>query len=84
MVERAFVAANVPVKKLPLMVGASDASAFHINGIPAICVIGMDSGSLDPTYHTRLDVIENINPEALESMKKVLIQFIRTWDGKGN
>ncbi len=82
MVERAFVAANVPVKKLPLMVGASDASAFHINGIPAICVIGMDSGSLDPTYHTRLDVIENINPEALESMKKVLIQFIRTWDGK--
>ena len=82
MVERAFVAENVPVKKLPLMVGASDASAFHINGIPAVCVIGMDSGSLDPTYHTRLDVIENINPEALEAMKRVLIRFIKTWDGK--
>ena len=82
MVEDAFKAANVPVKKLPLMVGASDASAFHINGIPAICVIGMDSEHLDPTYHTRLDVIENINPEALESMKKVLIGFIKTWDAK--
>ena len=82
MVEDAFIAAEVPVKKLPLMVGASDASAFHINGIPAICVIGMDSEKLDPSYHTRLDVIENINPQALESMKKVLIQFIRTWDNK--
>jgi hypothetical protein len=80
LVEDAFIAANVPVKKLPLMVGASDASAFHINGIPAICIIGMDSGSLDPTYHTRLDVIENIHPEALEAMKRVTIQFIRTWD----
>jgi hypothetical protein len=84
MVDDAFVAAGVPVKKLPLMVGASDASAFHINGIPAICVIGMDSEKLDPVYHTRLDVIENINPQALESMKKVLIQFIHTWDAKGN
>ena len=82
LVEDAFKAAQVPVKKLPLMVGASDASAFHINGIPAICVIGMDSETLDPTYHTRLDVIENINPKALEAMKKVLIQFITTWDNK--
>ena len=82
LVQDAFAAAGVPVKTLPLMVGASDASAFHINGIPAVCVIGMDSGKLDPTYHTRLDVIENINPLALEAMKKVLIQFITTWDNK--
>ena len=82
LVQDAFAAAGVPVKTLPLMVGASDASAFHLNGIPAVCVIGMDSGKLDPTYHTRLDVIENINPLALEAMKKVLIQFITTWDNK--
>ena len=82
LVQDAFAAVGVPVKTLPLMVGASDASAFHINGIPAVCVIGMDSGKLDPTYHTRLDVIENINPLALEAMKKVLIQFITTWDNK--
>ncbi len=82
MVEAAFNAAQVPVKKLPLSVGASDGSAFHIEGIPAICVIGMDSEKLDPAYHTRLDVIEGINPEALEAMKKVLIQFAHTWDNK--
>ena len=82
LVEDAFRAADVPVKRLPLMLGASDASAFHIQGLPAICVIGMDSEKLDPVYHTRLDVIEHINPQALESMKKVLVQFLRTWDSK--
>jgi hypothetical protein len=82
MVEDAFMAAQVPVKKLPLSVGASDASAFHIEGLPAICVIGMDSGKLDPAYHTRLDVIECINPEALQAMKKVMIQYINTLDTK--
>jgi len=82
MVEQAFIAASVPVKKLPLAVGASDASAFHIQGLPAICVIGMDSEKLDPAYHTRLDVISCINPQALESMKKVLLQFVKSWDTK--
>ena len=82
MVEQAFIAASVPVKKLPLSVGASDGSAFHILGLPAICVIAMDSGKLDPAYHTRLDVVDCINPKALEDMKKVLIQFVHTWDSK--
>jgi len=82
MVEQAFIATGVAVKKLPLSVGASDGSAFHILGLPAICVIGMDSGKLDPAYHTRLDVIECINPQALEALKKVLIRFVKTWDDK--
>jgi hypothetical protein len=82
LAEDAFNAANVPVKILPLMMGASDASAFHLHGLPAVSIIGMDSQNLDPSYHTRLDVIEKINPQALEQMKKVLIQFIKTWDSK--
>jgi hypothetical protein len=80
-VEDAFDATGTAYKKLPLMVGASDASAFNILGIPAVCVIGMDSAKLDPSYHTRLDTIEHINPEALQAMKKVMIRFVRTWDG---
>lgn len=77
----AFSATGVPVKKLPLLVGASDASAFHIEGIPAVCIIGMDSEKLYPIYHTRLDTIDKINPQALEAMKKVLINFVEAWDG---
>ncbi len=81
LVADAFNATGVPVKKLPLLVGASDASAFHIEGIPAVCIIGMDSEKLDPIYHTRLDTIDKINPQALEAMKKVLIHFVEAWDG---
>jgi hypothetical protein len=82
LVEASFIACDVPVKKLPLLVGASDASAFHIHGLPAVCVIGMDSEKLDPVYHTRLDVIEKINPRALEAMKKTLVHFVEAWDGR--
>ncbi len=82
LVETAFGQADVPVLKLPITVGASDGSAFHMNGLPAITVIGLNSQRLDPTYHTRLDIADNINPQALESMKKVLIQFIENWDQK--
>jgi Zn-dependent M28 family amino/carboxypeptidase len=82
MAEDAFNQVGVPVKKLALTVGASDASAFGIQGLPAICIIGMDSAKLDPAYHTRLDVIECINPKALEDTKKALVQFIRNWDRK--
>jgi hypothetical protein len=80
LVEDAFKATQTAYKKLPLGVGASDASAFHILGLPAVSIIGMDSESLDPVYHTRLDTITCINPEAMEAMKKVLINFIETWD----
>lgn len=82
LVENAFKATNTAYKKLPLGVGATDASAFHIHGLPAIAVVGMDSERLDPTYHTRLDKIECLNPEAMEAMKKVLVNFIETWDKK--
>lgn len=82
LVENSFKAMNTAYHVLPIGVGASDASAFHIAGLPAVCVIGMRSDSLDPIYHTRLDVIENIEPEALDAMKEVLIHFIETWDKK--
>ncbi len=82
LVEDSFKATNIPYQILPLGVGASDASAFHIAGLPAVCVIGMRSDVLDPIYHTRLDVIENIEPEALDAMKEVLVHFIETWDRK--
>ncbi|HQD12665.1 MAG TPA: M20/M25/M40 family metallo-hydrolase [Chitinophagales bacterium] len=82
LMEQSFQATGVACKKLPLGVGASDASAFHINGLPCLSLIGMDSQQLDPAYHTRLDTIDCINPEAMEAMKKVLVHFIERWDKK--
>ncbi len=79
-IQRSFEAMGVKYKKLPVGVGASDGSAFHMNGLPVATIIGMDSGNLDPCYHTRLDTVDCINPEALEATKKVMIHFIETWD----
>ncbi len=78
--ENAFTQAGVAYKKKPLPIGASDGSAFAIQGLPAITIIGMDSGKYDPAYHTRLDNLENLDPEGLEAAKQALIQFIKNWD----
>lgn len=82
LVEDAFLATNTKYKKLPLPIGATDASAFQIAGLPAVSIVGLQSEKLDPCYHTRLDNIDYVNADALEAMKLVLINFIETWDKK--
>lgn len=77
---QAFADSHVPVKQINLTVGATDASAFGIHKLPAVSIIGMNSSAFDPCYHTRLDCMENLNPEALEALKGVLVRFIEGWD----
>lgn len=78
--EQAFKSVNVSMKKRAIPIGASDGSAFAIEGLPAITIIGMDSDNYDPCYHTRLDNLSNLEPEGLTEMKKVLVHFIKTRD----
>lgn len=77
---QAFIDAGVPVKQINLTVGATDGSAFGIHKLPAVSIIGMDSSQFDPCYHTRLDNLKNLKPEALEVCKRVLVGFIEGWD----
>lgn len=78
--EASFKAKNTPVKILPLTVGASDASAFCIEGLPVISMIGMTTEKLDPTYHTRLDNLDHLDGKAMEKLKPVLIDFVEKRD----
>lgn len=78
--EASYKALSIPVKKLPLTVGASDASAIHMAGLPVISIIGLSSDSLDETYHTRLDNVDHLNGDAMEVQKKVLIHFAEQYD----
>lgn len=78
--EHAFLETGVPYKKNVLPIGATDGSAFAIEGLPAISVIGMDSSRYDPSYHTRLDNIDHLEPAGLIAMKEVMTHFIRRWD----
>ena len=81
-VEDSFKVCQVPYKNVLVPVGASDGSSFAWKNIPAVCIIGMSTERLDPTYHTRLDTIDNLDPEGIEALKTVLVHFIREWDGK--
>lgn len=78
--ERSFSALNVPVKKLPFDIGASDASAFRILGLPALCIIGLRTDTLDPCYHTRLDNLAHLDGRAMEKLTGVLTHFVTDWD----
>ena len=74
--ERAFKKENVAYKVSSIGIGATDGTSFHRKGIPVLSMIGIDTKKPDPTYHTRLDTVENLDPEGLEQLKKVLCRFI--------
>jgi hypothetical protein len=78
--DRSFQFHGISVKKIPFDVGASDASAFRMLGLPALSLIGMRTDSLDPCYHTRLDNLDHLNGTAMEALKQVLVHFITDWD----
>jgi hypothetical protein len=77
---QAFRAANIPYKSGSLPMGGTDAIPFQQKNIPSLSIIGMNMKKLDPTYHTRLDVIENVNQAALDNTKTALIELVRHWD----
>jgi hypothetical protein len=60
--------------------GGTDAIPFQQKNIPSLSIIGMNMKKLDPTYHTRLDVIENVNQAALDNTKTALIELVNQWD----
>jgi acetylornithine deacetylase/succinyl-diaminopimelate desuccinylase-like protein len=78
--EQAFQNCGVPFHKIKLAIGATDGAAFAAQEIPATSIIGMSTKEFEPTYHTRLDTIENVDPEGIETMKTILIRLIEDWD----
>ena len=62
--------------------GGTDAVPFQQDAIPSLSIIGMNMKSLDPTYHTRLDVIDNVDQKALDYVRDGLIELVRQWDAQ--
>lgn len=77
---RAFETAQVPYLTVNLPVGATDGVPFQKAGIPTVSIVGLTVKKFDPTYHTRLDNLSNLDPRGLEAMKKVTMEFIKSWD----
>ena len=76
----AFQAVGAPVQTAAVTIGASDGASFARRGLPAVTIFGLNPKRLDPTYHTRLDTLANLDPAALTAVERALIQFIETWD----
>ena len=82
--ERAFKKEHIQYKLVNLLVGCTDGTSFAKKGVKAISIIGMTTKKFDPTYHTRLDNLTNLDPKALEAMKKVAVRFIQDWDDESS
>ncbi len=75
-----FESLGLTYRNSTLTVGATDGASLQKAGIPSATILGLPIDRLDPTYHTRRDLPEFIDPKAMESCKSVLINFIKEWD----
>jgi len=71
---------NWPIAVKPVPVGASDASAFSLKGVPSTCIACQDTFKLVPNYHTRNDTCEHVRPESLSVSLQLVIGIIERID----
>jgi aminopeptidase YwaD len=69
---------DVKVGALPL--GATDASAFALAGIPSVSMCLWNTSRLVPHYHTRYDTIDRIRPQSLATALQTLIEILKSID----
>jgi aminopeptidase YwaD len=65
-----------PIGEHMIPLGASDAAAFSLAGVPSVCLLCQDTARLAPNYHTRLDTIEHVRPESLRVMLQMVLDMI--------
>jgi hypothetical protein len=80
--EESFAAKNIPLKTGNTPIGGTDAHSFARAGFHSTSIVGLPMDKLDPTYHTRRDKVEMLNPVALDNVKNGVIEFIKRWDAK--
>lgn len=71
-----------PMREHVIPLGATDASAFALAGVPTVALLCQDATRLVPNYHTRLDTLEHVRPESLEVMLQVVLDILEAIDGE--
>lgn len=79
--QKSFKAQNIPYKMVMVPIGGTDGVSFARQGLPSVTLIGMSASEYDFTYHTRNDLVEHIEPQSLENVKKGIEGLIKDWDG---
>ena len=65
-----------------LLLGATDASAFSLEGVSSVCLHCADTSRLTRNYHTREDTCEHVRPESLSVMLQMVVDMIQRIDEK--
>jgi len=73
-----IVGQDIALHVLPL--GATDASAFALAGIPSVSFSLAENQKLAPNYHTRYDTIDWIRPESLAVALQTVIEMLKLID----
>lgn len=73
---------NWPIAVKMIPIGGTDAAAFSVKGIPAVCLLCQDTSKAVPNYHTRDDTYEHIRPESLAVSLQLVIDMIQRIDKK--
>jgi hypothetical protein len=71
---------GIQTRETALLLGATDASAFGGAGLSSVCLIAQDTTRLVPNYHTRLDVIDYVRPEALAVIMQLVLDMLERID----
>lgn len=69
-----------PVRQHMIPLGATDATAFTLAGVPSVALLCQDATKLVPNYHTRLDTIEWVRPQSLSVMLQLVADMVRRID----
>ncbi len=71
---------SIDHKRELFLFGGTDGAPFAKAGIPAVSMIGVSGRSLDFTYHTKHDKLENLHPASLEKLMNTTVDFIKQFD----
>jgi Zn-dependent M28 family amino/carboxypeptidase len=63
------------VRAVQLPIGGTDAAAFTRAGVAAVALTAVDLATMPPEYHTRLDMLSAVQPEALDAQLRLLAQL---------
>ena len=73
---------NWPIATRMIPIGGTDAAAFSVKGIPAVCLHCQDTSRAVPNYHTRNDTYEHIRLESLAVSLQLVIDMLKQIDKK--
>jgi hypothetical protein len=82
MAQAAAASHNWHIFTRMIPIGGTDAAAFSVKGIPAVCLHCQDTSRAVPNYHTRDDTYEHIRPESLAVSLQLVIDMLKQIDSK--